>query len=420
MDKIGKKIAQLSPQQRALLEEYLKNKKSSKSENKKPKSLPKIEPDFENKYLPFPLTDIQEAYWVGRGHNLELGNVSTHIDREVDYINLDLPKFERAWQKIINRHDALRTIVLDDGTQQILPQIPPYKIQVIDLQNQTEDAITEGGTQSAITQSGTQSVIASKLVEIRKNLSHEVLDCKQATLFKIIATVLSPEKTKLHFSYDALILDGFSSQILLGELYQLYNNPQTELKTLELSFRDYVLALENWKKTPKYDLAKNYWLEKLKTLPPRPELELNQVIQNIKKPKFEVLILQLDQKNWQKLKEKGTKKSLTPSGILLSAFSQILRLWSKKPEFTINLTFFDRLGFHPQVNDIAGDFTSIVLLGVENHSETDFVNQAKQLQQQLWSDIDNHLFTGVKVVRELAKQKRISPQALMPIVFTSF
>ena len=128
----------------------------------------------------------------------------------------------------------------------------------------------------------------------------------------------------------------------------------------------------------------------------------------------------LDKTNWLKLKQKGAQDNITPSVILLTAFGEILRLWSKNPQFTVNLTYFDRLPLHPQVDEIVGDFTSIVLLGIENHSFDNFLEKAKQLQQQLCSDLDHSLFTGVEVLRELASKQKVSPQALMPIVFTSF
>ena len=33
------------------------------------------------------------------------------------------------------------------------------------------------------------------------------------------------------------------------------------------------------------------------------------------------------------------------------------------PRFTLNLTLFNRLPLHPQVNELVGDFTSLELLG---------------------------------------------------------
>ncbi|NER32387.1 MAG: hypothetical protein F6J89_33530, partial [Symploca sp. SIO1C4] len=41
-------------------------------------SLPAVVPAPESRYKPFPLTDMQHAFWVGRSGVFELGNVANH------------------------------------------------------------------------------------------------------------------------------------------------------------------------------------------------------------------------------------------------------------------------------------------------------------------------------------------------------
>ena len=52
-------------------------------------TLPKIIPAPKEKFQPFPLTDIQQAYWLGRNQNFDLGNIATHNYIEIDCSNLD-------------------------------------------------------------------------------------------------------------------------------------------------------------------------------------------------------------------------------------------------------------------------------------------------------------------------------------------
>ena len=47
---------------------------------------------------PFPLTDVQYAYWVGRSGNLPLSDVSCHLYVEVDVWHLDIAELERCKQ----------------------------------------------------------------------------------------------------------------------------------------------------------------------------------------------------------------------------------------------------------------------------------------------------------------------------------
>ena len=94
-------------------------------------------------------------------------------------------------------------------------------------------------------------------------------------------------------------------------------------------------------------------------------------------------------------------------------------MWSKTPRFTINLTLFNRLPLHPQVNDIIGDFTSLTLLAVDTAALDTFEARAKRLQEQLWQDMEHRYISGVRVLRELNRMQRGGFQALMPVIFTS-
>src|SRR6185437_4712289 len=41
-------------------------------------ALPQVEPDPDGRLLPFPLTDVQAAYLLGRGHAVPFGGVGCH------------------------------------------------------------------------------------------------------------------------------------------------------------------------------------------------------------------------------------------------------------------------------------------------------------------------------------------------------
>ncbi|MEH2408389.1 hypothetical protein [Nostoc sp.] len=43
------------------------------------------------------------------------------------------------------------------------------------------------------------------------------------------------------------------------------------------------------------------------------------------------------------MKQQAAQAGLTPSGVLLAAFAEILTVWGNNPQFTINLAQFNRL-----------------------------------------------------------------------------
>lgn len=394
--------SKLSPAKQALLDKHLRGKTESTDQDESPQEkLPVIVPNPRDRYLPFPITDVQQAYWIGRNGAFDLSNVATHAYTEIDCIDLDLERFEKTWQRLIERHEMLRAIVQPDGQQRILEQVPPYKIEVLDLQGKSPD------------------IVAFQLAEIRDRMSHEVLPADQWPLFKFQAAQFSENKVRLYISIDVLIGDAWSFEILTREFLQLFYNPEISLPLIELSFRDYVLAEIALRNSPLYRRSLEYWQNRLATLPPAPELPLQKTLAAVQHPRFVRRQGKLDPDTWGRLQNKATQASLTPSGILLAAFAEILTLWSKSPRFTINLTLFNRLPLHPEVNQIVGDFTSLTLLEVDNSGLDSFEVRARRLQKQFWDDLDHRYVSGVQVLRELARNQDQASGVLMPVVFTS-
>jgi amino acid adenylation domain-containing protein len=368
------------------------------TESVEKQQLPKIIPNLEERNQPFPLTDIQQAYLIGRSDAFELGNIATHGYREIETVSLTVTQVEHAFRQLIDRHDMLRVIILEDGQQKILPSVPPYEIQIIDLRGQNKEV---------------------KLAQIRERLSHQILKTEQWPLFEIVATLLEENRIRFHISFDVLIGDAWSFQLIGAELAQIIQNPDLILPYLSLSFRDYVLAEIALRKTELYQASLTYWQNRLTTLPASPELPLEKNLAAITNPRFVRRSGTLEPKTWQRLKQKASQTGITPSGLILAAFAEILTIWSRKSSFTINLTLFNRLPLHPEVNQIIGDFTSSSLLAVDNSEKNSFTVRAKRIQAQLWEDLDHRYVSGVKVLRELARLQGRTTGALMPVVFTS-
>lgn len=364
-------------------------------------SIPTIEPVPQARHEPFPLTDIQQAYWVGRSAAYELGDISIHAYSEVDCTNLDLKRLMAAWERVVRRHDMLRVVVLPDGRQQILDQVPAYEFQIHDLRGKTANEVT------------------ATLDAIRTELSHQVLPSDRWPAFDIRASLLDHGRIRLHISIDLLHVDGGSLMILNDEWVQFYEDPDLTLPLLELSYRDYALAAAALKESNTYQRSLAYWQDRVKVLPGAPELPAVQNPSALVKTRFVHRSARLEAPTWQRLKEQATRLGLTPSSVLLAAYAEILASWAKHPDFTINVTLFNRLPLHPQVNAILGDFTSMILLGVNNPAGEPFTNRARQIQRQLWTDLEHRTVSGIETLRELARWQGPQTSALMPIVFTS-
>ena len=205
---------------------------------------------------------------------------------------------------------------------------------------------------------------------------------------------------------------------MFRELGQFYDGTGDALEPLELSFRDYVLAEESLDDSPLVRRSEEYWLKRLESLPPGPDLPRAVSPSSIQKPRFERRSARIEPAEWNRLKARATEAGLTPSAVLLAAYSEVLATWSKNPTFTINLTLFNRMPLHRQVMDIVGDFTSLSLIEVDYSGGSSFEGRARALQTQLWEDIDHRYYSGIRVMRELARRAG-TRAATFPVVFTS-
>lgn len=357
-------------------------------------------PDQEARNQPFPLTDVQHAYWAGRASGFELGNTATHIYTEQELVEFDTEQVNRIWNGLIERHEMLRAVVSTDGMQRILPQVPPYRIEVEDL-----SALDEASRER-------------RLMEVRDRMSHQVFDPQRWPMFEICVSRLGDARFRLHTSIDALIADARSFGLLEAEFDTIAAGREHALPVLEASFRDYVLAERTARDGKQYEAARDYWHERLRDFPSAPQLPLARDPSEVEKPIFVRRAGCLDAGQWARLRDRARDLRATPSALLLAAYSEALGQWSAEPRFGLNLTLFNRQPLHPDVEHLVGDFTSLTLLEVDSSQGLSFAERVACCQSRLWQDLEHRSFTGVEVLRELAKRQG-GRRAGMPVVFTS-
>lgn len=352
-------------------------------------------------FEPFPLSDMQQAYWIGRDQSgLALGGVSCHFYFEAQARGLDADRYEEAWNRLILRQPMLRTIILDGERQQVLEKVPHYTIRRHDLrQSSPEEA-------------------AAHFERIRMEMSHEVLDVGRWPNFRVEVSLLPDDALRIHLSFDLILSDFHGISQMLAELSLIYNGQEDKLPVLDITFRDYRLAEERYRATGIYARDRDYWLARLDDLPAAPRLPLATSPAAIDRPVFSRRMTTLDKETWQRIKQRGDARGLAPTAVALATFAEVLGCWSEEKRFCINLTLFNRLPLHRQVNALVGEFTSNSLLAVDLTQGGSFETRAGRLWSRLWDDMEHRSFSGIRVLRELGR-RRGTAAGIMPVIFTS-
>jgi len=348
---------------------------------------------------PFPLTDVQTAYLLGRSDGLDYGGVGCQVYLEAGLTDMDPQRLPVAWQKLIERHPMLRAVVDERGFQQILRSTPDCEIPVADLR------------------SCSPARVAGQVAAVRREMCARSYQPGCWPMFDLRLS-LTPERSVLHLSFDLLIADFMSIQLLLDELHQLCHDPGRPLPTLDITFRDYIAAQQRMKDRRGYRRARDYWWRRIDGLPPAPKLPVRADPRKRGQAGFRRWQTRLAPEQWRRLQELTASRGLTPSGAVLGAYAETISRWTSQDGFTLSVTLLNRLAVHQQVDQLVGDFSSVDLLEVRPRAEDSFADGARALQAQLWADMDHMACSGVEVLRELGL-RRGRAEALMPIVFTS-
>lgn len=334
----------------------------------------------------FPLTDIQMAYLLGRKNSFEYGDVASHLYLELDYPALDSVKVQKIWNQLIDKHDMLRAIVLEDGTQEVLRDVAEYPIY-----------------------------ISTKCEEIRSKWSDKYYNTETWPMFDIGVTE-DKEKTTLHLSFDFLIADWASIWTLLIEFETIYYNKGNGDEKCAISFRNYVLNEMGMKNSSRYRRDKEYWKNRLDIIPEAPVLPMRSNAE--KSNKFIRMARKLSAEDWEKIKFFSSQNSVTPTATVLSIFALCIERWSVNKKFSLNLTTLIRNNKYTGIYNTIGDFTSVDVLEIDLSEKIIFADFVKNVNKQIFEDLDHSSYSGIEVIRDLRKRRK-NPMLLFPIIFTS-
>ncbi|MGL5927389.1 MAG: amino acid adenylation domain-containing protein [Dermatophilaceae bacterium] len=363
------------------------------------------QPRPDDRFEPFPLTDVQGAYLMGRSAVFEYGGVACHLYCEVSYPRLDPARTLAAWRVLVDRHDMLRVEVDASGFQRVRPQVPPLEIH------------------TTILPSSAPEDRAAQVRRVRERLSHSVHPTGGWPMFAIELTqppvdAIEAQST-MHISFDFLVGDWASLLRLIREWEQEYAG-QAASPESSLQFRDYVVWELAQRDGHVHRQARDYWLRRIDTLPPAPQLPVRYEASDIAMTAAVRWLghsYLLPRTQWQSLEHHAREHGLTASAAVLACYADVLSRWAEDPHFCLNLTVLDRPSEVPELAAVVGDFTSVILL--ETRADTrPFDGRARQMLEQLFTDLDHRSFSGVEVMRELART-RGRDAAVMPYVFTS-
>ncbi len=359
-------------------------------------------PEPERSLEPFALTELQQAYWLGQTGLFERSSATAVGYIEAETLDLDVARFNAAFQRVIERHATLRSIVRADGQQQVLAKVPAFELEVVDLRGLPE------------------AEVERRIEEARAAVSRANPRPDTWPLFTLRGHRLDQRRYRLHLAFPLLMGDLQSFRVINRDLERFYRDPGADLGALEVTYRDYVRYLEAAREADEgYQKALAYWRDRLPTLPPAPLLPQVSAPVALRERGFQRWAAEVDAEAWQRLKARGTRAGLTPTAVLAAAYAEVLAAWSQTPHFTLNLLYQNRPPLHPRLGEVVGNFSTTLLLEVDCRPRDTFAQRARRVQARLWSDLEHTQVSGTQVLRELALSQGTGAASAMPFVFAS-
>jgi len=168
---------------------------------------------------------------------------------------LDETALQHAFQRIVARHSALRTVFSEDGTYQYVLQQRQFELPVLDLTGQAGAAV--------------DASIHAWLVAN----DHRRIDLSEGPLMYAHLLRTRPDERLLAMTFHHLAADGLSQVLLLQELSELYNAALARRAASlpqVIPFAAYVREQQAYLGSAKFAADAAYWLERFAGAVPEP------------------------------------------------------------------------------------------------------------------------------------------------------
>lgn len=353
--------------------------------------------NYETAAETFPLTPIQQAYWIGRQDGQILGATGCQAYLELDGRNVEPTRLDTAVRALIARHGMLRMRLVDVGFQTVCPKSVWPGLTVHDLRDRSsQDAQAE-------------------LTATRNLLANTSLQPEVGHVLDVHLSLCADGFTRTHMVFDLVAVDGQSLQILLGDLGDLYLDPAGQSPISDYGLREYLLDTAGG--TQKEALARDYWSRQIDQLPGQPTLPLRRKPEAISRPEIRRVEYKVPMNKWMKLTENARVHGVTPAMALATAYAETVGFWASDPQFLMNIPIFHREQTHPNVPKLVGDFSNLVLVPIDLSASQSFAQRAQQVQCSFLTSLEKSAMSGVEVLRELTR-RRPGAGSHAPLVFT--
>lgn len=372
----------------------------------------RAEPSEPAEGTPFPLTEVQTAYLVGRTGAYSDGGVGCtgYVEFDLDLAGLGIgdlrepaertavmDRLTQAWDRVCAAHPMLRAVIGSDGTQSVRPGMQvPMQIEL--------DPDDERGERLRRELTGRQYRIDS-----------------ERPMMDIIARI-TDGGIVVHLSIDLLITDYTGIRSLLHDFDRALEHPHERIAPPSLSFAAYQRHREARAATAEARAERErdraWWRERMARAP-----EPLSFAGALEEPEEGTVSRRrshhLPGPSWEAFTAACAEHALTPSSVLLALLGAVGRRYGSLEESLVTVTAARREQLAPDMARIVGDFTTTVLARVRCTHR--LLEDARAAQQEVFAALEHGSVSGLEASRMIGPRDGEGTRRAraVPVVFTS-
>ena len=293
-------------------------------------------------------------------------NTSAYIEQSEVLLegSFDPEIFKNSWRKIIERHDAFRSVFVLKKTarpiQVVLKEVS-YDEYYQDVSDDSEDEIF-------------RCIEDFKAQDIKKGF-----DVTKGPLFRLAVFKLDNNQHKVIWTFHHIIMDGWSLGLILDELFNIYaslkDQKQITLKT-PVAYGNFIKFLES----KNNDEGMSFWKENLKTL--EQQTLLPQLKNQQKNYDLKIMPIALDKNIFDKINDFTKEQGITLNNYVLGIWALCLNLYTGQNDLVFGKTVSGRSADLPQSEDIVGLFINTIPVHIELQKDESFLSLLKRIQKE--------------------------------------
>ncbi|MDW7614145.1 amino acid adenylation domain-containing protein [Peribacillus simplex] len=293
-----------------------------------------------------------------------------------------------AFQKLVKRHDSLRTSFEEiDG--QIVQKILP------DLSFSLEKRDGNGLTIETLTNDFVRSFELNKAPLMRAELAE------------------SDEATYLMVDMHHIISDGVSIQLLLNEFMGFYN--RKELEPLRIQYKDFAAWQNKFLESGEIKKQEEYWVQQFNDDIPAINLPYDYNRPLMQSFEGNHKIISFNEEQTEALRKIARETGSTMHMVLLSAFYILLSKYSGQEDLVIGTPVAGRP--HADLQNIIGMFVNTLALRNKATGEKSFTEFLKEVKNNSLLAYENQTYQFEELIDKVGVKRDTSRHPLFDVMF---